>query len=61
MIKVEDGKISLHGSDEELENEFTHLLLACAGNKNLIKIMSCSLKHANKLLTGGNTNECKDS
>ena len=61
MIKVEDGNISLQGSDEELEDEITHLLVACAGNKGLIKIMNHALKHANMLLTGGNTNECKDS
>ena len=61
MIKVEDGNISLQGADEELEDELTHLLVACAGNKNLIKIINCALEHANKLLTGGNTNECKDS
>ena len=61
MIKVEDGMISFQGSDEEIEDELTHLLVACAGNKNLIKIMNLALKHANKLLTEGNTNECKDS
>lgn len=61
MIKVEDGKISLQGSDEELEDELTHLLVAFAGNKDLIIISNRALEHANKLLTGGNTNECKDS
>lgn len=61
MIKVEDGKISLQGPDEELEDELTHLLVACAANKDLIKIISRALEHANKLLTGGKTNECKDS
>lgn len=50
MIKVEDQHVSLHGSNEELQDELEHLLLAMTSNEELLEVAANATEHVNKLL-----------
>lgn len=50
MIKVEDQQVSLHGTNEELQDELEHLLLAMTSNKELLVVASNACEHVTKLL-----------
>ena len=50
MIKVEDQHVTIHGPNEEIQDEFEHLLLAMTSNEELMNIASGALTHVNELL-----------
>ena len=50
MIKVEDQRISIHGANEEIQDEFEHLLLAMTSNEELMIVASSALTHVIDLL-----------
>lgn len=50
MIKVENQHITFKGSDEEIQDEFEHLLLAMTSSENLRIIAASALINVNELL-----------